>query len=200
MSNLLVLGNDKIGGLAFEKLFLFDNLHILVDRSTNAKRILKLLQSKRIQLGLVVKMFWAELVRKGCKPPRELQAVKSNADLRQQINQASYEKIYLFRAGLIINQSVIRTGLKILNVHAAKVPEYGGIGSINRALNEEAYDQYASLHVVTSKIDDGQVLDKEPFTLDSQKSYLENEQIAYDAAICLLLRSLKGTLNNSESF
>ena len=150
MSNLLVLGNDKIGGLAFEKLLLFDNLHILVDRSTNAKRILKLLQSKRIQLGLVVKMFWAELVRKGCKPPRELQAVKSNADLRQQINQASYEKIYLFRAGLIINQSVIRTGLKILNVHAAKVPEYGGIGSINRALNEEDKRASSLIHFSTT--------------------------------------------------
>lgn len=190
MPNLLVLGNDKIAGLAYAKLLNVHDLDILIDKSTNCKRILKLLQNKRITLGLVLKMFWAEFSRQGSKPPSSLPSIASNYDLHRQIQQATYEKIYLFRAGLIINQTVLEAGFNILNVHAAKVPEYGGIGSINRALIDKAYSQHASLHVVTTAIDQGEVLDKEPFTLNPHKPYFKNEEIAYGAAISLLFRSL----------
>ena len=68
MSDLLVLGNDKIAGLAYEKVSDVDGLDVLIDKSTNVKRIIKLLRRKRIQIGLVLKMFWAELSRNGSKP------------------------------------------------------------------------------------------------------------------------------------
>lgn len=190
MFNLLVLGNDKIAGLAYAKLSNVDDLDFLIDKSTNSKRILKLLRNNRIHFSLVLKMFWAEFCRKGIKPPIHLPTITSNIDLQRHLQKVSYKKIYLFRAGLIINESVIKTGLEILNVHAAMVPKYGGIGSINRALNDRAYDQFASLHTVTTNIDRGEVIDREPFTLNPQKSYFKNEGIAYDAAISLLLRSL----------
>lgn len=191
MTNLVILGNDKIGGSAYEKLLLFQNLDIVIDRSANLNRILTLIKKKRIRLGLVFKMCWSEFVRKGCKPPRNIKSIRSNADLQQQINQAAYEKIYLFRAGLIVSNSLIRTGVQIMNIHAAKVPEYGGIGSIDRALNDLSLNQFASLHIVTSKIDEGQVLEREAYILDPQKSYFKNEEIAYTAAISLLFRTIE---------
>ena len=199
MSNLLVLGNDKIAGLAYKKISDLDGLDVLIDKSTNVKRIIKLLRKKRIQIGLVLKMFWAELRRNGSKPPCHLSSIYSNKDLCKQLKKASYEKVYLFRAGLIINQSVLKLGLRILNVHAAKIPEYGGIGSINRALKDRAYEQCASLHVVTTGIDQGRVLDKEPYILNQGQTYLENEDVAYNAAISLLMRSLILKRIDSES-
>lgn len=199
MSNLLVLGNDKIAGLAYAKLLKLNELTILIDKSTNSKRILKLLQNKRIRLSLVFKMFWAELRRNGSKPPSHLSSIYSNNDLCRQLQKSSYEKVYLFRAGLIINESVLKLGLRILNVHAAKIPEYGGIGSINRALKDRAYEQCASLHVVTTEIDQGEVLDREPYILNQSQSYLKNEEIAYNAAISLLARSLYTERIDSES-
>ena len=68
MSNLLVLGNDKIAGLAYKKVSDLDGLDVLIDKSTNVKRIIKLLRKKRIQIGLVLKMLWAEVSRNGSKP------------------------------------------------------------------------------------------------------------------------------------
>jgi methionyl-tRNA formyltransferase len=199
VSDLLVLGNDKISGLAYSKLSRVVGLDVLIDKSTNTRRILKLIRNRRIQVSLVLKMFWAELLRSGSKPPRHLPSITSNKDLSGQIQLVSYEKIYLFRAGLIINDSVIRSGLKFLNVHAAKIPEYGGIGSINRAVQDGVYNQCASLHVVTTAIDQGEVLDFEPYTLSPDNSYIKNEEIAYKAAISLLLRSFLDKATFSES-
>ena len=71
------------------------------------------------------------------------------------------------------------------------VPEYGGIGSINCALQDEAFDQFACFHRVTDKIDDGEVVDRESFTLSPDKPYYVNEDIAYAAATCLLLRNVE---------
>ena len=200
MSNLLVLGNDKIAGLAYEKVSDVDGLDVFIDKTTNVKRIIKLLRRKRIQIGLVLKMFWAELSRNGSKPPSHLSSIYSNKDLYQQLQKASYKKVYLFRAGLVINESVLKLGFLILNIHAARIPEYGGIGSINRALKDRVYEQCASLHVITKEIDQGKVLDYEPYTLNQSLSYLKNEEIAYNAAISLLARSLYIERIGSESF
>lgn len=200
MSNLLVLGNDKIAGLAYKKISNLDDLDILIDKSTNVKRIIKLLRKKRIQIGLVLKMFWAELSRNGSKPPSHLSSIYSNKDLCQKLQKASYNKVYLFRAGLVINESVLKLGFLILNIHAARIPEYGGIGSINRALKDKVYEQCASLHVITKEIDQGEVLDQEPYILNQSQSYMKNEEIAYNAAISLLVRSLYTERIDSESF
>jgi len=188
MSKLVILGNDKIGGLAYKKLHNLSDSNIYIDKSANLRRIFILLLKKRINIRLVCKMIVSEFMRSGNRPPKNSLSLNDNNDLLNVIKQGNYSKILLFRAGLIINKSVIDTGLPILNIHAAKVPDFGGIGSIDRALRNKAFNQFASLHVVTTKIDEGEVIDKEHFVLDPEKSYFENERLAYDAAICLLLR------------
>ena len=65
-----------------------------------------------------------------------------------------------------------------------------GLGSINRALNDCAFEQNASLHQVTSTIDKGLVIDVEPFLLNGEKSYCYNENIAYQAGLRLLCEQL----------
>ena len=78
--------------------------------------------------------------------------------------------------------------MKILNIHCAKIPEYGGIGVLDRALNDKAYNQEATLHIITERIDEGEVITVEPYKLQESLSYRENENIAYDAGIKLFNR------------
>lgn len=77
-----------------------------------------------------------------------------------------------------------------MNIHCAKVPEYGGLGSIERAIKNRALEQYATLHQVTTTIDKGEIFDLEPFYLDAQKSYCFNENTAYEAGLRLLSRTV----------
>ena len=191
MKSLIILGNDKIGGAAFERLSTSKSLSIMIDLSSNLNRIFELIRKKKIGIRLFIKMILAELMRSGSKPPKSLPSISSNAQLLERIKKEHFQKIILFRAGLIIRKSVIETGIQIFNVHAAKVPEYGGIGSINRALKDEAFDQFACFHRVTNKIDDGEVVDKESYTLSPDEPYYVNEDIAYEAATCLLLRNVE---------
>ena len=191
MKTLIILGNDKIGGTAFKRLYSSQSLSIMIDLSSNLSRIFALIRKKKIGIQLLIKMILAELMRTGSKPPKSLPSISSNAQLLERIEKERFQKIILFRAGLIIRKSVIETGVQIFNIHAAKVPEYGGIGSINCALQDEAFDQFACFHRVTDKIDDGEIVDRESFTLSPDKPYYVNEDIAYAAATCLLLRNVE---------
>jgi folate-dependent phosphoribosylglycinamide formyltransferase PurN len=98
--------------------------------------------------------------------------------------------LILFRAGLVVNKSVLEAGVPVFNIHAATVPSYGGIGSINRAIKDRAYEQFASLHVVTTQIDKGRVVDRVGYRLHPKFSYCQNEDVAYRAAQRLLLKTV----------
>ena len=51
-----------------------------------------------------------------------------------------------------------------------------------------AIHQCATLHRITSRIDEGEVIDTEGYTLDTGKSYGYNENLAYEAGGRLLER------------
>lgn len=189
---LLVLGNDKISGKALKKINNSNkNIKIVIDRSTSLKRVYKLINLKILSLSLVIKMFFSELFRKSKKPNKKLCGISSNLDLLNFIKDFNPDRLILFRAGLIINKNVLKTGIPILNIHAAKVPEFGGLGSIDKALKSGAYNQSACLHIVTSKIDEGEVIDSEDYQLNPKKNYYINEEIAYNASTNLLLRAIE---------
>ena len=189
---LLVLGNDKISGKALKKINNSNkNIKIVIDRSTSLKRVYKLINLKILSLSLVIKMFFSELFRKSKKPNKKLCGTSTNLDLLNFIKDFNPDRLILFRAGLIINKNVLKTGIPILNIHAAKVPEFGGLGSIDKALKSGAYNQSACLHIVTSKIDEGEVIDSEDYQLNPKKNYYINEEIAYNASTNLLLRAIK---------
>lgn len=193
MKTLLVLGNDKIAGRAFESLKLNlsdENLVVVVDKTTSFSRVLKLIKSGSLSFKLVLKMLISEWRRKENRPPDSLTSIKSNNNLLEVIQKTNPQRIILFRAGLIVSKTIISTDIPILNIHCANVPEYGGIGSISRALDDNALEQSACLHVVTTTIDEGEVIDRESYNLMSQEQYHVNENIAYEAGIRLLVRTL----------
>ena len=190
MTILLIVGNDKIGGKAIKEISNFKGIEIICDDSTNIKRVIKLLRFKKISITLVFKMFLAEILRKGKKPKKSIVTIKSNKNLLEIIKKNNYEKVILFRAGLIVSKKVIDTGINIFNIHAASLPDFAGIGSINKALIEKAYDQKDTLHKLIETIDSGEVISEIDYKLDPNRSYLENENIAYSAAIKLLVKTL----------
>jgi methionyl-tRNA formyltransferase len=188
---MLVLGSDRISMQALKQIKQSHSLVIVIDRSTTLRRVAKLVLRRRLSLGLVVKMFLCELKRDSSDlSAAACQGITSNADLLTLLKKYNPNKVVLFRAGLLISKNVIGHGIPLLNIHCAKVPEYGGLGSIHRALKDRAFEQNATLHQVTSTIDKGRVFDVEPFLLNGAKSYCYNEDIAYQAGLRLLLRTI----------
>jgi hypothetical protein len=188
MRNLIILGNDKIAGALSDQIADVSGCTVYIDRSTGVARVWRLLKERRISPTLLLKMFLCEFLRTGARPSLRHPPINSNRELLAVIERHKPERLILFRAGLIINRDVIETGVPIFNIHAAKIPDYGGIGSIAMALSDKAYDQYASLHIVTDRIDQGQLVDRVNYRLEPTSGYCRNEAIAYIAGQQLLLR------------
>lgn len=187
MKLLLVVGNGKIGRKLISEIEAVDHpdIHIILDSSSSIKRVIKLIRRGTLSLPLVFKMFFADFMRTDYKTAKYHQ-IFSNDDLLNILQDTKPNNVVLFRAGLIINKRIIDTGIPLFNVHCLKLPEYGGLGQLMRALNNKDYEQCATCHHVTQSIDDGDIIATHPFQLDGQKSYKQNEDIAYDAGIKLI--------------
>jgi formyltetrahydrofolate hydrolase len=194
MKTMLILGGDRIGRKAMESLQKSDSLVIVIDRSTSFKRVAKLIWKKRLSLILILKMLLCEFRRDS--PAVKSTAftafseIKNNKGLLALLDKHKPERVVLFRAGLVIKKDVISQGIPLFNIHCANVPDYGGLGSIDRALKDNALDQNATLHQVTTTIDEGHVFDVEPFRLNASRSYCHNEDVAYQAGLKLLRRTI----------
>ena len=157
--------------------------------STNINRVLQLIINKKISITCLGKMIVSEFFRNNFPMFRYDFRISSNEDLYKILTLSQYSEVYLFRVGLVINKKNLSLGAKLLNIHCANIPEYGGLCSVYRALKDRAIHQNACLHVVTTLIDDPCfIIDKEPYTLNPDKSYLQNEKIAYYAGIEILYR------------
>ncbi len=186
-----MLGNDRISRMAYSVLNLESGrIVVAVDRVPTIPRLIKLWKNGRLSIRLVCKMLLSEIKRPRYPAPQGCACISSNSDLLALIRDLEPTQVLMFRAGLIINRAVIETGIPILNIHCALVPEYGGIGSIARAIRDRALGQAACLHVVTTTIDEGKVIDREPYLLVETDSYSENENRAYAAGVALLRRVL----------
>ena len=187
---VLVVGKDKISKNALYKIKKPSSVIVVEDASKSLKRLAKLIYRKKMSLSLLLRMVYCELKRYNYGPTDNDQVVSSNPSLLKVIKEVNPDKVILFRAGLIINQELLETGVPFLNIHCAKVPEFGGLGSISKALKEKAYQQAATFHRVTEFIDRGEILDVEPYELDPELSYCANENKAYEAGAKLLERQL----------
>lgn len=192
---LLVIGNDKIGRRFLHKLektgMDLSNFILVLDSSSNISRILKLLINNKLPFMCLSKMSFAEIIRKNYPKANYNYTIHSNEDLYNILKIDNYSEVFLFRAGLIIDKKSLSLGVKFLNLHCASIPKYGGLCSIYKALKDKSFFQKACLHIVTNKIDDPSVIvDTEPYSLNPNLSYSQNEEIAYSAGITLLTRFL----------
>lgn len=192
---LLIVGNDKLGRELIYKLGTKHSILLALYDSFNLKRIFKLIfKNKTLSLMAFIKMSFAELFRRDYKIPI-ITKVYNNNDIFRLINNNKITKIFLFRIGIIINKNLLSTNTDFFNVHCARLPEYGGIGQIHRILNEKAFIQEATIHKIVEKIDAGEIIAKIPYVLDKRLSYVENEHIAYEAGMDLLISHLENIVD-----
>ena len=189
-TRLLIVGDDTLGRRMLPHAEGIADLDVAVDASMSWRRVLALVRSGRLPLTWLFTMSWAEW-RRPSEARAAMPSVRSNRDLLARIENG-VRQVFLFRAGLIVNQAVLASGVRVFNVHCASLPKYGGIGTILRALRDGAYAQTATLHRVTTRIDEGEVLATEAYVMDPSCSYRENEDTAYAAGIRLLEDVLKG--------
>jgi methionyl-tRNA formyltransferase len=189
---LVIIGNDAVGRKAFDHLERapFDGL-VAWDKSRSKQSIYRLIKKGRIPLAAFVRMAMAEAIRRlrGFRlrrRRRDAVSITSNDDVISIVRRHPFDAILCFRAGLIINSDVLSLGVPVLNIHAARIPEFGGLASIYRALQAGSLDQVATLHRITERIDDGEVLATQAYLLSRSVSYRRNEDVAYDAALDLL--------------
>lgn len=198
----LIFGDDKVSRkawLALEPHIDKQQWFILKDGSNDFKRVINLLIKKRIRLKHFLKMLWAEVSRPSHPKIYFDKVISSNTELIDFLHQEKIQKIVLFRCGLIISKSLLKKFPFVFNCHASDINKFGGLASIARALDAGELSQVATLHKVTSRIDDGDKLIMIPFSLNPDISYPENESIAYDALITVLLNACR-IIQNKESF
>jgi methionyl-tRNA formyltransferase len=193
LRRLLVAGNDKLSGKLIAQLEENQQLRIILEKSTDLKRTWQLYRKRRLKLIWLLKMKLAELAREKYHIPT-FYHITNNDELFHFIRQYRIERVYLFRAGLIISKKILELGVDILNTHCARIPDYGGLGAIPRALRDGAFDQVATLHRITQKIDEGKIIETEPYQLNPGLSYRRNEDIAYHAGIRLLVKQFPNNL------
>ncbi len=188
---LLICGNDKLSRRLLSKLPEERHYHLAVDTSTDIGRIFKLLYRKRMDLKTLLNISIAEFSREQYKINHPFDLVKTNKNIEDLITKYQIKTIVLFRVSIIINERLINSGVEIINTHCAKIPEYAGLGAINKALKHGDLDQEATLHHVAKRIDAGKVIAVKPYKLDGKLSYRQNENIAYDAGIDLIIEFME---------
>ncbi len=190
-TTLLVVGADKISAALVSKIERWPGLVIATDNSMSLRRVWRILHSGALLWSDLARMSWCELRRQRVKTAPADDSIRSNEDLLQLITRERAKHVVLFRAGLIVNKKVLALPVSILNVHCAAIATHGGLASIRRALQDGTLEQAATLHRVTERIDQGEMLAEEPFRLDSTRSYCWNESVAYEAGTRLALRVLR---------
>lgn len=142
--------------------------------------MLRLIWKRAIGFTDVLAMAFADL-RRADTPVADLPVIETNADVLRMIEAEAPDRVICYRAGLVLTRKVLDQAPQFLNVHCADLPKYGGLGTLHRALRDGAYAQNACLHEITTVIDGGRVLHKEPYTLSPQHSFAQNEDVAYAA-------------------
>ena len=188
-NTFLILSDDRYNRNIINKND-FKNTLIIIDKSNSFMRIIRLLLKRKLDLILVLKMFCAELYRKKSTLEQKVSIIRTNQDLIKLYSTFKPENIFLFRTSLILRGKILESGVNLYNIHCASLPDFGGLGAINRAINERKFNQNATMHVVSEKVDEGLIIDIEQFELNEKLSYRENEEISFDAGLNMLKRHL----------
>jgi len=189
MKLILAVGDDYWGRRAEIVAARYEDVIVAIDRSGGTARAIKLILRGSIPFRAAGHMWLSRRTWPRDRPVGD-RYYGSNAELRDLAEREGVRNIVLFRAGLIISGKTIDK-CDVRNIHCARVDGYGGLAAIYRAVRDGATEQWATLHRVTTRIDEGEVLDTEPFTLNPRAGYSSNEALAYEAGLRLIARTLE---------
>lgn len=189
---LLLIGSDFHSNLVFREVR-STNLDVVICRQLpNVERQFNLfmkctfIQKKQFLESICVNYFRKITQRKFEIHP----TIRNNHELSEIIKIYQIDKVMMFKVGLIIDVATLSLFPNIFNIHCAMIPKYAGLGAISKALMNHEYSQFAVLYKINEKIDFGDIIDREPYTLEKGICFYKNEDLAYRAGIRLLLRHL----------
>ena len=119
MDDVLLVGDDKIGWQMLSRVAELGNVACFFDKSGGVRRTAELIRKGALDITVVAQMAWAELTRADFKTLNE-RSIKSNKELLAVLKSLGARRLYLFRAGLIVNQEVLNSGIEIMNVSTSK--------------------------------------------------------------------------------
>ena len=190
---LVVTSADRFGAELKVRLKGSESIFFAFDKSPLFVRTVKLLAAKAVSFRFVLRA-----VVCGALSSRKTvsgQFVNDWEGVMRLATRLDVQKIVMFRMGLFLPKEI--TGkFEVLNVHAARLPDYQGLGSILRALDAGDLQQQVTIHRATSKIDSGEVLMTFDYEMDKSKSYCDNENVAYSAGVDAVVRYLSQTENS----
>jgi len=187
---LIILGSDKISNLYEKKLYKYKDIIIVRDVSANIKRALKLFIKRSIKLDALIKISYANILRNKTKVDADIKKIRNNAEILDICKKENINRIILFRCALIIKPKLFNSKIQLVNIHCSDLPSYPGLGAIHRAIKNKDFEQNACAHIITNHIDGGEILHKMKYTLDPKKTYIENENLAYETGYKLLIKYL----------
>lgn len=193
---LIVASADKFGAELKVKLEASEGVFFAFDKSPVFIRSFKLLKAKAVSLRfLFLAGVCGALRHRGATTGQFVNDWQGVMRLATRLN---VQKIIMFRMGLFLPKQI--TGkFEVLNVHAARLPDYQGLGSILRALDAGDLCQHVTIHRATSKIDSGEVLMTFDYKMDKSRSFCYNENVAYSSGVDAVVKYLS-EIGNLPSF
>lgn len=186
---ILISGDDASKKLAAEFLKDFERKSYLLveDHTMSVDKIWRLLKKRRIGfLWLIRQYFSSKRQQNALSKHSEISpdlCINSHKEFSDYIAlHPNLDMLFAFRAGLVLQKSLL-SKIKCINTHYARLPEYGGLGAISKALKNKDYDQQATIHQMTSEIDKGEIYLTHDYTLDSGEPYWKNELKAAYAGV-----------------
>lgn len=191
---LLFVGDDALAEACVDRLRFgeqWGRVDVAKDVSLTARKVLRLLGRRSLALRHLLRMAWAMLLRRRSGGLDAVRGIRGNAQLATLLDAGRYDLVVMYRVSLIVDAANIAKPPLFLNVHCGRLPEYGGLAALCRALDNGDLEQAAVAHRVTKKIDDPEtIVDSESFLLDPRARYAANEERASRAGCRLVRRVL----------
>ena len=128
MRTLVLAGDDKLGRSLLHRIekagLPAGELVLALCSSPGPRRLFKLLLRGSLKLSWLWPMIRAEWSRPA-QAAGSWFRVSTNAGFLSLIRETHSERVLLYRAGLIVGKDVLESGVEILNVHCAQLPDFG---------------------------------------------------------------------------
>ena len=91
-------------------------------------------------------------------------------------------------------------GILFINRHTSLLPAYGGLWPVIRAINNYEKLIGVTIHLMSSKIDDGKIIEQESFELNGEKNLFVIYEKAFKLSLAITLRAIKSVGEKNIKF
>lgn len=186
MAKIALLTSGQVGRDLIHTLRYFPNILPVFDKSFSRSKFLIIFKRRRIDFKVFLNILGSEVLFFNAMTflkYRNIPKIDNNSDLRELVYKHDLTHVVLFNASLIIEPSIFDPDVELLNIHCINPDLYPGLGSIEKALADKNLVQFAAMHQITSTIDKGSIILKNPYELKMSESSLKNRKIAFNAGI-----------------